>query len=143
MLLILPFMPRCQDGGVYSARVFTVIPIAAYYAVVSVLAYVIYAIDKKAAIKHRRRVSEKSLHLLVPQMDVIIEVLDARIPYSSENPMVATLREGKPVIKILNKADLADPKMTQTWKDYFEQENGVKAIAFGNDKAARSEEPHV
>lgn len=40
------------------------IPIAAYYAVVSVLAYVIYAIDKKAAIKHRRRVSEKSLHLL-------------------------------------------------------------------------------
>ena len=73
---------------------------------------------------------------IMPQMDVIIEVLDARIPYSSENPMVATLREGKPVIKILNKADLADPKMTQMWKDYFEQENGVKAIAFGNDKAA-------
>ena len=73
---------------------------------------------------------------IMPQMDVIIEVLDARIPYSSENPMVATLREGKPVIKILNKADLADPKMTQTWKDYFEQENAVKAIAFGNDKAA-------
>ena len=73
---------------------------------------------------------------IMPQMDVIIEVLDARIPYSSENPMVATLREGKPVIKILNKADLADPKMTQIWKDYFEQENGVKAISFGHDKAA-------
>jgi len=41
-----------------------VIPIVAYYAVVSILAYVIYAIDKKAAIKNRRRVSEKSLHLL-------------------------------------------------------------------------------
>ncbi|HDZ45959.1 hypothetical protein LCGC14_0053390 [marine sediment metagenome] len=40
------------------------IPIVAYYAVVSILAYVIYAIDKKAAIKNRRRVSEKSLHLL-------------------------------------------------------------------------------
>ncbi len=73
---------------------------------------------------------------IMPQMDVIIEVLDARIPYSSENPMVTTLREGKPVIKILNKADLADPKMTQAWKDYFEQESGVKAIAFGHDKAA-------
>lgn len=40
------------------------IPIVAFYAVVSVIAYVTYAIDKKAAIKNRRRVSEKSLHLL-------------------------------------------------------------------------------
>ncbi|MDQ7731658.1 DUF1294 domain-containing protein [Halomonas sp. SpR1] len=40
------------------------IPIVAFYAVVSILAYIIYAIDKKAAIKNRRRVSEKSLHLL-------------------------------------------------------------------------------
>lgn len=38
--------------------------IAVYYAVVSVIAYVVYAIDKKAAIKQRRRVSEKTLHLL-------------------------------------------------------------------------------
>ncbi|WP_386083314.1 DUF1294 domain-containing protein [Vreelandella sp. F11] len=40
------------------------IPIVVYYVVVSMLAYITYAIDKKAAIKHRRRVSEKSLHLL-------------------------------------------------------------------------------
>ncbi|NYT74145.1 DUF1294 domain-containing protein [Halomonas sp. QX-2] len=40
------------------------IPIVAFYAVVSVIAYITYAIDKKAAIKNRRRVSEKSLHLL-------------------------------------------------------------------------------
>lgn len=40
------------------------ISIAAFYAMVSVLAYITYAIDKKAAIKNRRRVSEKSLHLL-------------------------------------------------------------------------------
>jgi ribosome biogenesis GTPase A len=72
---------------------------------------------------------------IMPQMDVIIEVLDARIPYSSENPMVSALREGKPVIKILNKADLADPEMTNRWMQYFEQENGVKAVAFGHDKA--------
>ncbi|TXD96136.1 ribosome biogenesis GTPase YlqF [Psychrobacter frigidicola] len=73
---------------------------------------------------------------IMPQMDVIIEVLDARIPYSSENPMVATLRGDKPVIKILNKADLADPEMTQAWMDYFEQEDGVKALAFDDNKAA-------
>lgn len=73
---------------------------------------------------------------IMPQMDVIIEVLDARIPYSSENPMVGALRGDKPVIKILNKADLADPKMTQQWMTYLEQENGVKAIAFGHDKAS-------
>lgn len=72
---------------------------------------------------------------IMPQMDVIIEVLDARIPYSSENPMVATLRGDKPVIKILNKADLADPEMTQAWMDYFEQEDGVKALAFDDNKA--------
>ncbi|WP_350562357.1 ribosome biogenesis GTPase YlqF [Psychrobacter sp. CAL346-MNA-CIBAN-0220] len=73
---------------------------------------------------------------IMPQMDVIIEVLDARIPYSSENPMVATLRGDKPVIKILNKADLADPDMTQAWMDYFEQEDGVKALAFDDNKAS-------
>lgn len=72
---------------------------------------------------------------IMPQMDVIIEVLDARIPYSSENPMVAALRGEKPVIKILNKADLADTDVTQAWMDYFEQENGVKAIAFDDNKA--------
>jgi len=72
---------------------------------------------------------------IMPQMDVIIEVLDARIPYSSENPMVATLRGDKPVIKILNKADLADPDMTQAWMDYFEQEDGVKALSFDDNKA--------
>lgn len=71
---------------------------------------------------------------IMPQMDVIIEVLDARIPYSSENPMVAQLRGDKPVIKILNKADLADPELTQAWMDYFEREDGVKTLAFGHDK---------
>ncbi|KAF7785614.1 ribosome biogenesis GTPase A [Pseudoalteromonas rubra] len=71
---------------------------------------------------------------IMPQMDVIIEVLDARIPYSSENPMVGQLRGDKPVIKILNKADLADPEQTQAWMDYFEREDGVKTLAFGHDK---------
>ncbi len=71
---------------------------------------------------------------VMPQMDVIIEVLDARIPYSSENPMVAKLRKDKPVIKILNKADLADPELTQAWMAYLEQERGVKTLALADDK---------
>jgi ribosome biogenesis GTPase A len=72
---------------------------------------------------------------VMPQMDVIIEVLDARIPYSSENPMVGELRADKPVIKILNKADLADPEMTKAWMSYLEQEAGIKTLPLGHEKA--------
>ena len=72
---------------------------------------------------------------IMPEMDIVIEVIDARIPYSSENPMVAALRGQKPVIKILNKADLADPERTQIWLDHLEAQNGVKAIAFDDNKA--------
>jgi len=73
---------------------------------------------------------------IMPQMDVIIEVLDARIPYSSENPMISELRGDKPVIKILNKADLADPKLTTDWMGYLEQESGVKSLALDTNKAS-------
>ena len=73
---------------------------------------------------------------IMPQMDVIIEVLDARIPYSSENPMVGELRGDKPVIKILNKADLADPEMTKAWMSYLERESGVKTLPLDNHKSS-------
>ena len=53
---------------------------------------------------------------ILPQMDLIIEVLDARLPYSSSNPMLAAIRGDKPCLKILNKADLADPQMTAVWQ---------------------------
>ncbi|SHI18799.1 ribosome biogenesis GTPase YlqF [Ferrimonas marina] len=82
--------------------------------------------------KARREIKE-----VMPQMDVIIEVLDARVPFSSENPMVAKLRGDKPVIKILNKADLADAEMTESWMSYLEQEQGVKTLAFDQDKASQ------
>jgi len=51
----------------------------------------------------------------MPGVDLVIEVLDARIPFSSENPLVAELRGTKPCIQILNKADLADPAVTAEW----------------------------
>jgi ribosome biogenesis GTPase A len=74
--------------------------------------------------KARKQVAE-----LLPQIHLIIEVLDARIPFSSENPMIGKLRGDKPCIKVLTKSDLADPALTEQWLSYFEKKNGVKAIA--------------
>jgi ribosome biogenesis GTPase A len=52
-------------------------------------------------------------------VDVILEVLDARIPLSSRNPEIGDLLKGKPRVVILNKADLADPRETSAWAAYF------------------------
>ena len=63
--------------------------------------------------------------------DVVIEVLDARAPEASCNPMIRELREHRqrPCLKILNKADLADPAVTQERLDYYNKQEGVKAVA--------------
>ncbi len=63
------------------------------------------------------------------EVDLVIEVMDARIPFSSENPMVAELRQHRPCIKILNKSDLADPEITKQWLTHFDKQQGVKAQA--------------
>ncbi len=72
-----------------------------------------------------RRIIKQSMS----DVDLVIEVMDARIPFSSENPMVAELRQHRPCIKILNKSDLADPEITRKWLEHFEKEQGVKAQA--------------
>lgn len=66
---------------------------------------------------------------LLPQLDIIIEVLDARIPYSSQNPVIRQFSQEKKHIKLLNKSDLADPIKTQEWLDYFNQASNTIAIA--------------
>jgi len=71
---------------------------------------------------------------IIPQVDLIIEVIDARIPFSSQNPMLAEIRGDKPCIKVLSKSDLADPVLTKHWQDYFEQENNVKTIALSTQQ---------
>ncbi|WBA80475.1 ribosome biogenesis GTPase YlqF [Endozoicomonas sp. GU-1] len=73
--------------------------------------------------------AKKEIREVIPKMDLIIEVLDARLPFSSENPMVASLRKDTPCIKILNKSDLADPVVTQQWVDHINRTSGMKAIA--------------
>jgi len=63
--------------------------------------------------------------------DLVIEVLDARIPQASCNPMVEELRlhRQRPCLKILNKSDLADPEATQAWLAFYNRQKGVKAVA--------------
>lgn len=76
----------------------------------------------------------KEVKEILPQVDLVIEILDARIPFSSQNPMLATLRGDKPCIKVLSKSDLADPELTQQWQNYLEQEQGVKTLALTIDQ---------
>ncbi len=70
------------------------------------------------------------------QTDVVIEVLDARLPQASCNPMIEELRlfRQRPCLKILNKTDLADPVATGAWIRYFNQEKGVRAVALSCKK---------
>lgn len=65
----------------------------------------------------------------LPKVHVVIEVLDARIPYSSENPMLAELLGDKPCLKVLAKSDLADETQTEVWQNYLERTASVRARA--------------
>ena len=65
---------------------------------------------------------------LIQNVDVVIEVLDARLPASSSNRVLEKLRRHKPCIKVLNKNDLADPAVTKAWVRAFEKRNGVRAL---------------
>ncbi|MFU8788580.1 MAG: ribosome biogenesis GTPase YlqF [Methylobacter sp.] len=78
--------------------------------------------------------ASKEVKDILPQIDLIIEILDARIPFSSQNPMLAALRGDKPCIKVLSKSDLADPEITQHWQSYLEQEQGVKTLALSMEQ---------
>lgn len=72
--------------------------------------------------KTRRVISE---HLKL--VDVVIELLDARVPQSSRNPEIDSILKDKPRIIALNKSDLADPKQNNKWKDYFSKQ-GISVI---------------
>jgi ribosome biogenesis GTPase A len=76
--------------------------------------------------KARREVTEK-----LKLVDIIFELVDARIPYSSRNPMIDEIIQHKPRLVLLNKADMADKESTRQWIRYF-QEHGTKAIAINS-----------
>lgn len=81
--------------------------------------------------------ARKEISKVMPKIDMIIEVLDARIPYSSENPLVKSLRGDKPCIKLLNKADLADPQVTKLWIEHFQAERNIKASAVSQEQPSQ------
>ena len=81
--------------------------------------------------------AQKEMKEVLPSIDLFIEVLDARIPYSSKNPLIASIRRDKPCIKVLTKTDLADPESTLKWQAYFEQESDVKTIATRSDETGK------
>ncbi len=72
------------------------------------------------------------------KVDMVIEVLDARVPLASSNPMIEALRRARqrPCLKILNKSDLADPAATKAWLAYFSQQKDVHAVALTTKKPA-------
>ena len=78
--------------------------------------------------------ANKEIKEVLPKIDLVIEVLDARIPFSSQNPLLSTLRGDTPCIRVLSKSDLADPVATQQWQDYLEQEQGVKTLALTTEQ---------
>ena len=70
--------------------------------------------------KTRRMITEN-----LKNVDIVIEILDARIPKSSRNPEIASLTSSKPTILLLNKATLADPEMTKKWCEFYSKDQTV------------------
>jgi len=85
--------------------------------------------------------TRQKLAAMMPKCDVVVELLDARIPASSSNPLLDELRrdvqgkgeEGRPgdlpCVTVFNKVDLADPPITKAWRERFEKDRGVRTVA--------------
>ena len=69
------------------------------------------------------------------QVDLVLELLDARIPYSSKNPEIEKILGTKPKIAVLTKAALANPNVTKVWVDYYNT-HGVTAVVIDNTTGA-------
>ncbi|SCK16247.1 ribosome biogenesis GTPase YlqF [Vogesella sp. LIG4] len=80
--------------------------------------------------------AKKELEERLGSIDVVIEMLDARLPGSSANPMIARLARGKPALKVLNKQDLADPAATEQWLQWYRKQPGTQAIGLDASDSA-------
>ncbi|WP_371932684.1 ribosome biogenesis GTPase YlqF [Bacillus carboniphilus] len=78
--------------------------------------------------KARRQVTEK-----LKLVDIVFELVDARIPMSSRNPLIDEIINQKPKLILLNKADMADGNVTSQWINYFEERN-ITALAINSQK---------
>ena len=73
--------------------------------------------------------TQKAISERIKNIDVVIELLDARLPGSSANPLLAQLTAGKPALKVLNKQDLADAARTAEWLAHYNALPGTRALA--------------
>ena len=71
------------------------------------------------------------------RVNFMIELLDARCPKSSENPLIAQLRGQKPSLIVLNKSDLADPKATKAWVEHFNHLDNVHAVSLDKGQVGK------
>ena len=62
------------------------------------------------------------------RVDIVLELLDARVPAASRNPLLSELTLGKPRLILLNKSDLANPKDTDRWVNYFRSRQNIQAM---------------
>ena len=80
--------------------------------------------------------TKKLLQTVIAKTDAVLEILDARLPVASANPLVNKLCKDKLTIKILNKKDLADPEHTKLWLDYFNSKTDSYAVSIvGSQKS--------
>ena len=76
---------------------------------------------------HMRKATREMTKIL-SSVDVILEVLDARAPISTSNPVMKEITQGKPIITLLNKSDLSDPIYNEKWIDYFKQDKQKQTL---------------
>lgn len=69
--------------------------------------------------------AQRKIREIMPQVDVMIEIVDARLPQSSTNTLLAEIRGERPCLRILNKADLADPAVTKQWRRFLAEQPGI------------------
>ncbi|MEZ5492156.1 MAG: ribosome biogenesis GTPase YlqF [Gammaproteobacteria bacterium] len=78
--------------------------------------------------------ARKQLSATMRDTELVIEILDARAPQASSNPLLAELRGALPCIKVLNKADLANPELTRLWQRFFASQPNTRCLVNGLDK---------
>ncbi len=83
--------------------------------------------------------TKKAITERMKTTDVVIELLDARLPGSSANPMLAELTGTKPKLKVLNKQDLADPARTTLWLEHYNSQPGTRALGLDASVIAPSQ----
>ena len=81
--------------------------------------------------------ARREIAAAIQKVHVVIELVDGRLPHSSRNPLLHQLAEGKPILTILAKADLADPETTRSWLDAWSDASPL-ALTMGDHKGVRA-----